>query len=96
MATPLPLPAASAVLESRRGLLAGWSFRETSGSATATLRLWNTTNASGVKVATVSINAGESTRDNLTTPVECEGGIYFELVSGAVEGSIWYVAQEPL
>ena len=91
VAKPLPLPAASQAISGRAGRLMGWSVRETSGTATATFRLWNTTTASGVKVATVSLNAGESSRDYLPAAVDCEGGLYFELVSGALEGSVWFV-----
>ena len=92
-AKPLPLPAASKVLSSREGVLLGWSVRETSGNATATFRLWNTTQAQGVIVATVSLNSGESSRDYLPRGIECAGGLYFELVSGTLEGSAWFLVE---
>lgn len=91
VAKPIPLPAVDTVLSGRRGYLMGWSVRETSGTATATFRLWNTTTAQGVIVASVSLNAGESSRDYLPAAVECEGGLYFDILSGALEGSVWFI-----
>lgn len=68
----------------------GMSVRETSGTTPAVFRLKDGTTNSGGLFDTVSLAAGESLREwyapigkNVTT------GIYYELVSGAVEGVIF-------
>jgi hypothetical protein len=69
----------------------GFSLRETSGSAGATVRVYNGVSAAGVLLDTISLLANESAREDyggrgLLAPL----GIYFELVAGAVEGSVRY------
>lgn len=66
----------------------GFSLRETSGSATATCRV-RETGASGKILDTIQLVAAESAREYYAPQgIRCDGDLYFELVSGAVEGSI--------
>jgi hypothetical protein len=87
---PTNLPAASALLYSGAGKVVGWAFRETTGTTTAVIRLWDGTANTGRLIAPIALGAGQSTRDS--TPIGgilTLQGVYFELVSGTVEGSVW-------
>lgn len=66
-----------------------WSFLETTGTGRATLRLRDGSDAGGELIVPVSLSAGESTRDWLGPQgIPCHAGVYLEMVTGAVEGSI--------
>lgn len=66
--------------------LTGWVVRETAGS-TATLRIFDGTSAAGTVVGAVSLPAnGVSVVPDLA--VRCVAGIYVDILSGAVEGSV--------
>lgn len=65
----------------------GFTLRETAG-ATAVCRI-RTGGASGKILDTISLAANESTADDyLPQGLMAEDGIYFEKVSGTVEGSV--------
>ena len=69
----------------------GLSIRETTGSAGAVVRVWGNTAASGLLLDTIALAAGESTREDypgrgLAAPL----GIYLEVVSGTIEGTVRY------
>lgn len=69
---------------------AGWTVRETTGSAGAVVRFWdNATAASGTPLGTVALAAGASDTHELRHPVFVTAGVYVELVSGSVEGSVY-------
>lgn len=83
-ARPIPIAMAS----TGAVVLFGLAVRETSGTAGAVVRLHNGTDVNGEVVVPVSLNAGESVRDAWPPlGVIMEGGIFPELVSGAVEGA---------
>jgi len=83
------LPAASGQIFNEGGCVVFHSTRETSGSAAAVYRLWDGTNNAGNLLLTVSLDASESTRDNVMKHmVPFNTGLYYELVSGAVEGEV--------
>lgn len=87
----LALPAASAVLVTGRALLKGFDLRETSGTTAATVRLWDSSvaSAAGPQLTTIQLNPAESTADWFPESGKgVERGVYFQLVSGAVEGSV--------
>ena len=78
----------SAVVLGAAGVYRGFSLRETSGTATATVRIYNNASAaSGVIIETIQLNFSESRSESLPVGVTV-AGIYFSLVSGAVEGSV--------
>lgn len=66
----------------------GFSIRETAG-ATAVVRIYDNNSAAGTLVDSISLAALESARefypDGIQTIV---GGLYVDIVSGTVEGSI--------
>lgn len=67
----------------------GFSVRETSGTATALIRVWdNASAASGVPLDQISLAANESARELYSPPSVAKTGIFIEVVSGAVAGSI--------
>lgn len=65
----------------------GYTLRETSGSATATVRFRDTNN-SGTILETVQLSAGESRSEFWPMALGTGGGVYMSTVSGAVEGSV--------
>jgi hypothetical protein len=74
-----------------RGVLRGYSFRETSGTAPAVLRILGGIDAFGALIATVALSPGESVRDYFgESGLRTNIGLYLQLVSGVVEGSVWY------
>jgi hypothetical protein len=87
-ATPVNIPGASGAITSTTGVLMGVSARETSGTATAFFRL-RAGGVAGVILATVTLAASESIRDWYgPSGIAAAGGVYFELVSGAVAGGV--------
>lgn len=69
--------------------LHGFSFRETTGVADAVLRL-RSGSASGTVLFTVSLQASESASLSLTKPIKSSDGVYVQLASGTVEGTLLY------
>ncbi len=66
----------------------GFSLRETSGSAAATVRIYDGDTAAGALLDTIQLVAGESAREFYPGGVRAQEGIYVDVVSGAVEGSV--------
>lgn len=72
-----------------RTLYRGFTIRETSGSATAVVRLFdNASAASGTVLEEISVNAGESAREYYVEGIWAVNGVYVDVVSGAVAGSV--------
>ena len=86
---PGNLPAASAAYKNKPCQLGGFSIAETAG-ATAKVRLWdNATTNSGTLVATIPLAANGSLTKEFKWGVRLAAGLYVEVVSGAVEGSLF-------
>lgn len=67
----------------------GFSIRETTGSATAVVRVYDGAGAAGTLLDTVSLGAAESARELYgSCGIWASDGIYVDVVSGAVEGSV--------
>jgi hypothetical protein len=67
----------------------GFSIRETSGSAAAVVRLFdNASAASGTVLDEISLASGESVREWYEGGIWAVNGIYVDVVSGAVAGSV--------
>ena len=67
----------------------GFTVRETSGSATALVRIFdNASAASGTVLDEIALNSGESAREWYESGVWATSGIYVDVVSGAAAGSI--------
>lgn len=72
----------------RPGAYCGFTIRETAGS-TAVVRLFdNASAASGTPLEEISLAANESRSELYVHPVWARNGIYVQVVSGTVAGSV--------
>jgi hypothetical protein len=72
--------------------LAGWDIVEASGTASAHIRLYDGTSASGILIADIALaSGGASTTGPPANPVElASNAIYLQIVgTGSVEGVIY-------
>lgn len=92
---PIPGPAASGPLDGRGGRIVFWTFRETTGGAPATFRVWDGSSAAGALIAPFSLDPGESVREfpgfhSLPYRV----GLFLEVITGTFEGQVTIVPVE--
>lgn len=89
-AVPIPVTTTSRLIYSRPTVVMGWAFVETTGTANATVYLRNGRDAGGTLVVPISLLSAQSTRDYLSPAgVYCDSGIYLQVISGSVTGSVW-------
>lgn len=83
-------PLVAGALVAQRAIYFGFTVRETSGSAVATVRIWdNPSAASGTILDTIQLAAKESAREFYgPMGIEALTGIFIEVVAGTVEGSV--------
>lgn len=87
---------AGQALLGRSGRLYGWSFLETTGAASATLEVFDGTNANGQSISPISLTAGQSTRDIWGKPgIEITNGLFVNVLSGSVRGSLYVLGLSP-
>lgn len=87
---PCPVTTASRVLATGLWIVTGWSFKETTGAAPATLELYDGRNINSTFVAAINLAAGESTRDLLAgNGLACEVGIFVARLTGSIKGAVW-------
>lgn len=85
---PVLLTGANQAVLANYGMYAGFTVRETSGSATALVRIWDNASAgSGIILEEISLLGGESARELYARAIRADNGIYVT-VSGAVAGSV--------
>lgn len=78
------------VLVSRPCMLAGWSFRETTGAATATAELYDGSNTTGRVAAEQQVASGGTASQMIFSDgLFCEGGVFMHFVSGSLVGCIY-------
>lgn len=72
--------------------LFGWNITESTGTASAKIRLWDGTSNAGYYLGTVTLTENESNREWFPdqSPQIRNNAIYVEVVSGKVEGVIWF------
>lgn len=88
-AQAVALTGSDQTVKSDAAIYRGFALRETSGSATATVRIYDGTSASGTLLDSVQLAAGESAREWYGDGgIKATTGIYVDVVSGAVEGSL--------
>lgn len=88
-----PFAASTLITGSGAKLIRGFSIAETSGTASAYVRIRDGKNASGNLIITISLSANQSVRelyDPGTLEIVPSAAIYLEVVSGTVEGSVWW------
>ena len=80
---------ATGLVAGRRSLVNGFSFTETSGTASASVQLISGATATGVLVATVNLAPSESAREYIPWPfILFKYGIFVVVASGAITGSV--------
>ncbi|MGH7748059.1 MAG: hypothetical protein ACREQ5_25370, partial [Candidatus Dormibacteria bacterium] len=83
----------SAVLDNASGRVVWWAWRETTGAAPATFRLWDGSNNGGQLLVPFSLSANGSTRDYPglhSLPYSI--GLYLEVLTGTVEGVVMVIS----
>jgi hypothetical protein len=79
------------VILAERTVYRGFSVRETTAVSNAVLRVYdNASMAAGTVIDEISLLPNESAREYYNGGIFTEFGIYVEIVSGAVAGSIRY------
>lgn len=72
-----------------RAIYRGFSISETSGNATARVRIYDGTSATGTILEELSLTANQSAREYYADVRLVAGtGIYLQLVSGTISGSV--------
>lgn len=88
-ANAVALTGSDQVVSATRTAYRGFCIRETSGSASALVRIYdNASAASGTVIDEISLVAGESTREWYESGIWTSNGVYVDVVSGAVAGSV--------
>lgn len=73
-------------------VLLGWSFAETTNSATASLTLNDGPDDTYPEIVRINLAINESTRDYPPgNGILIRTGIFLEILSGSVEGTIWFL-----
>lgn len=86
---PVALTGSDQAVAARAAYYRGFSIRETSGSAGAVVRIFdNASAASGTVLDEISLTAGESAREWYESGIWASNGVYVDVVSGAVAGSV--------
>src|SRR5487761_1489348 len=87
---PIPTDTASRVLASGRYLLYGWSLRETTGAAAASLDLYDGGGAGGTLAGSVGLASGGSSVAWFgENAILLEQGLYLDMLSGSVQGAFY-------
>lgn len=86
--TAVALTGSNQTIAQPSSVYCGFSIRETSGTAVATVRIWNGTSATGTILDDISLTAGQSARELYPEGIAAELGIFVQIVAGSVAGSI--------
>lgn len=86
---PVALTGSDQVVRAIPSYYRGFTVRETTGGATAVVRIYdNASAASGTVLEEISLTGGESAREFYPGGVWATNGIYVDVVSGAAAGSV--------
>ena len=81
---------AGKLIYSRQATVTGWSFRETSGTVGAVLRIVDGQDNTGTLIAALSLSGGQAAAVSLAPGgLAALSGVYIDVVSGTVEGAVW-------
>lgn len=87
-------PFVSKQLDNSAGRIVAWSFRETSGAASATIELYDGSSPAGVLLATLTLTQAQSQQDWFGHHgIPYRGGLYLSVVAGTVKGQIHSVLE---
>lgn len=93
----IPTLTTSLIVVSGRGVLKGWSLRETTGAAVAAVNIWDGTNNAGLILAAITLPSGGSEPVWLgELGLSFTRGLFVEVVAGSVRGALWGIPQEIL
>lgn len=71
-------------------LLIGWAVKESTGTASCSFDIFDGIDATGTRVAPVTLSPGQSVRDWTTAPgIDLKVGVFIRVNSGQVEGTLW-------
>lgn len=85
---PYPVPVGEAV--GGRVTLFGWALKESTGSASAELDIYNGGGTNGQLVAPIALNAGQSTREYWGPEgIRMPAGMFQNATSGTAIGSVF-------
>lgn len=90
--TPLTVPVTATMFSVITGdvLLCGWSFKETTGSAPATVLILDGADTTGQRLIDITLLAGQSRYDDAPFPgIYCTRGVFINIGSGSVQGTIF-------
>lgn len=88
--TSAQLTGANQVVSSKPIAYMGFTIRETTGTTAAVVRIWdNASAASGTVLDEIALSGGQSAREFYPMGgVRAYNGVYVQVVSGAVTGSV--------
>lgn len=95
-ATPVSIPVTttSQNVETRSVRLMGYSFKESTGAATAQIAILDGGSVAGSPVVFIDLIANESTRDWFGPGgILIKSGLFLQVIAGSVTGVIWEVDQ---
>ena len=70
--------------------LHGWGVLETTGTASATVEIWDGTDTTGQLVVPIALSSGQSARDWIGLDgIAMYAGMLINVVSGSVRGTLW-------
>jgi hypothetical protein len=88
-ANAIALTGSDQAVSATRVYYRGFTIRETSGSAAAVVVIYDHASAaSGTVLEQITLNPSESTREWYETGIWASNGVYVDVVSGAVAGSV--------
>lgn len=86
---PTALTGSNQAIKTQTGTYYGFSVHETTGTGTALIRIYdNASAASGTILDVIALAAGESAREFYPTGLRYLSGVYVNVVSGSIEGSV--------
>lgn len=87
---PIPTTTTDKAVTTRPCLLCGWSLRETTGAAVASVEFEAAQSTGGPACGEQQMaSAGTGSQSINSEGVLCEGGLFLHVVSGSVTGCAW-------
>jgi len=95
VAVPFSGLSADKLITTLKCRIIGWNFDEDTGSASATIDVYDGANTSGIRIARVDTPTGQSKDFTFSPPYyPTLGGIYINVTSGTISGTI-YMEYQP-
>lgn len=89
VAVPFTALAAGRALYNRDASLLAWAVKESTGTATAALTLFDGSGTGGVALVPLGLAAGESVRESFgPAGVPLAGGVFLDVTAGSVSGCL--------